>query len=256
MERAATSTTCAACSTPLPAAARFCAQCGAAVPGPSQSTAAPPADRPLRDDDSFASLGVSGQSTATSDDARWSASRQSVEQQTAGERGATMGDADRLLTYLVLGGAAALVFGSFLPWVEASAPLVGTIKRSEVGGGDGLITIVSGAAAAFVGLDLYRTGRRSALLKWLPIPGLVAAVIVVIDFFDIQNRIDEANQSDLVVASYGSGLYLVAAGTIAVLLGAYLLMRRRLEEARGSAPPFADVIRAFWQDITADVIRS
>ncbi len=37
--------------------------------------------------------------------------------------------------YVLMGSAAAVVVGAFLPWVKATIPLAGTITRSGVDGG-------------------------------------------------------------------------------------------------------------------------
>ena len=44
-------------------------------------------------------------------------------------------------TMIGLGGLL-IVLGSFLPWLTATAPFVGTISRNGMEGGDGIITLI------------------------------------------------------------------------------------------------------------------
>src|SRR5205823_1570587 len=53
---------------------------------------------------------------------------------------------------VVLLGALGLAVGSFLPWLTATAPFVGTISRSGLdGGGDGILTLIAGIVVGLLG---------------------------------------------------------------------------------------------------------
>jgi hypothetical protein len=54
-------------------------------------------------------------------------------------------------TMALLGGVL-IVLGSFLPWLTATAPLVGTISRNGMEGGDGIITLILGVVTILIGV--------------------------------------------------------------------------------------------------------
>jgi hypothetical protein len=112
--------------------------------------------------------------------------------------------------YAIVGGAAAVLLGSVLPWVVVNAPLVG---RIEVAGteGDGKITLLLGALAFTC---LARSGWK--VLGILSTLGAVA--VAIYDVTNVSNAISEASGS--VSASVGMGLWLVLAGAVACLTGA------------------------------------
>ena len=118
-------------------------------------------------------------------------------------------------------GAAAVAIGCFLPWVEASAPFVGTITRSGVdGGGDGVIFLGLAAVLAGVAYKAWtgEPGRRSQVLAGLLIVALGAMALFEVN--DTSSRLKAAQDaSDLITPSYGSGLVLIAAGIVAAVVG-------------------------------------
>jgi hypothetical protein len=55
-------------------------------------------------------------------------------------------------TVTTLGGLL-IVLGSFLPWLTATAPLIGTITVNGLqGGGDGIITLALGIITVVIGI--------------------------------------------------------------------------------------------------------
>lgn len=122
---------------------------------------------------------------------------------------------------LVLGGAAALAVGSFMPWIEATAPLVGSLSRSGTdGAGDGWVLVIIAIITVVLAWP-FVNGRRlkAGVAIWVAVLGLIAVVVTVWDLIDVLDRVDDIQSDNFAVASVGTGLYLVAAGAIAVTVG-------------------------------------
>jgi hypothetical protein len=123
---------------------------------------------------------------------------------------------------LVLIGGGLILLGSFLPWVTASAPFVGTVSRSGMdGGGDGVVTLILGAITLLIGIaritrsDLPRYVQRSAIVT-----GVIAAVVVGIDYSTLEDRIRAATQAtNLISASIGVGVWTVFVGAAFAVAG-------------------------------------
>lgn len=126
----------------------------------------------------------------------------------------------RTAALVMIAGAAAVAVGSFLPWLKATAPFVGTITTSGVdNGGDGVVTL--GLAVAIAALALR---SRAGAGRWAKIAGgvVLAALVVLVAYEvrDISSRFAAAEaESDLVTTSYGSGLFLMGAGILAAGVG-------------------------------------
>jgi len=134
----------------------------------------------------------------------------------------------RDMLFMLAGGAAVLVVvGAFLPWVKATAPLVGQITQSGVGdGGDGLYTLILGMAViASLGWNYLgqpvgsRPGR--SLFVLLGLAGLAIAAVAIMDMGEVGDRRD-AIGSDLVIVSTGEGLYMTLIGGVGVLAAGVL----------------------------------
>jgi hypothetical protein len=66
--------------------------------------------------------------------------------------------------WATLAGGIGLIVGSFLPWVTATAVLIGTVSVSGMSG-DGIFTLATGGVVALVGaLALTRGVRTSGLV--------------------------------------------------------------------------------------------
>jgi hypothetical protein len=122
---------------------------------------------------------------------------------------------------LVILGGLLVAVGSFLPWVTATAPFIGSISRSGMDGGDGVITLVLGAAAAVLGL-MFAGGLR--LSKGGPILiilcAVAAGVVAGLDYSDVQGRVQVAEAaSSLVSASVGAGLWSIFVGAVMTGIG-------------------------------------
>lgn len=136
----------------------------------------------------------------------------------------------QLLGWLGIGGGLLLVVGSLLPWITATAPLIGTISRSGVSDGqsDGVFTLIVGAAAATVGgLTLLRVTDTKTAGWLLLIAALVGGGIGVVDFADVTSRISDMQaESDLVIGSIGMGLWVVLLGALVLAAGAIVALSK------------------------------
>ena len=116
---------------------------------------------------------------------------------------------------LVLGGAAALLLGALLPWVEAEAGVFSVTKNGTEG--DGVLTLILALVIAGV-FGLVKAGRGTALTSLLL--GALAGIIGVVDIADVTAKArDLTTSSSPVSASVGIGLWLTVASAIAVVVG-------------------------------------
>lgn len=117
---------------------------------------------------------------------------------------------------LVLGGAALIVVGSFLPWASA-----GGMSFSGIDGGDGWITLV-------LGLALGATALIPAAKNGMLIVAGIALALVVYELIDIMGAGGGA-----IEVSIGIGIWIMLVGGIAGLVGA--IQARKGEEAAPAA---------------------
>jgi hypothetical protein len=121
--------------------------------------------------------------------------------------------------WALIAAGAAVVVGSFLPWVVVRAPFVGQLTKSGMEGSDGPIFCVLGAAAAALGImTLTRPLRR-----W---PGVVAVLLALAvggfaigEIADVQNRISSVDGT-AVDANVGSGLGVIFGAAVVMLVAA------------------------------------
>src|SRR6478672_6846698 len=89
-------------------------------------------------------------------------------------------------------GAAALVVGSFMTWIKASAGLFGTLTRSGIdGGGDGWFFVILGALVAAVILrakSRHKAARKPGAIALAL--GVVALGLAIYEVVHVQTRID------------------------------------------------------------------
>lgn len=131
-------------------------------------------------------------------------------------------EARKLAATMMLGGSIAVGVGCFLPWAKVTAPFVGTISKSGIEGSDGVIFLVLAAIVAFHAFDLRRGApARLASRRWsLGVPIAVLVVLTLYEVSDLRSRFLEAtDESPLIVASYGAGIWLVGLGTAAAAVG-------------------------------------
>lgn len=118
-------------------------------------------------------------------------------------------------------GGLLIVLGSFLPWVTATAPLVGTISANGMqGGGDGVITLILGILTILIGVAQL-TANLPARLWWSAIvTGALTGLVAVGAYSSAQDRIASATaESDLIVASVGAGIWTLFVGAAFAIAG-------------------------------------
>ena len=120
---------------------------------------------------------------------------------------------------IAIGGGAALVVGSFLPWVKATVPLFGTVTESGIDAGDGWFSLLLGAAVIALA-----TVWRAQPLQWLYVAGGVALAFGLFEWIDISGDIDELG-GGFGAVKVGIGVPIVVAGALAALVGAEVLRR-------------------------------
>jgi len=121
--------------------------------------------------------------------------------------------------WLLLGGAAAVVIGSLLPWARVSAfGFEETVSGTE---GDGVLTILlMGVAAGLAFMTVRPAGAKRGLVIAALVLAALTLLIAVIDIVNV-NRVAGDLREDLGVdADLAFGLILVGIGAAASLAGA------------------------------------
>lgn len=118
---------------------------------------------------------------------------------------------ERSAAIVVMIGGGLIALGSFLPWITVRTGF-GSLSRSGLEGGDGILTLILGLGLVVAG---YLLLNASTIASWI-IPGAAAIVGIVgfINLRDVQERVDDAG-SEFVAASVGTGLYAILIGAIA-----------------------------------------
>ncbi|MDP9234685.1 MAG: hypothetical protein M3P01_09065 [Actinomycetota bacterium] len=117
---------------------------------------------------------------------------------------------------LAIGGGGLIIVGSFLPWIAATLPLVGTLSRNGLdGGGDGLISLGIGIEVAVMGLAFM--SATSGLKRpdvFVGIGGGLAIVGAIFEYENVSNRISGLSPLAQGLAHVGSGIYVIGVGGI------------------------------------------
>ena len=121
-------------------------------------------------------------------------------------------------------GGLLIVLGSFLPWLTATAPFVGTISTNGVQGGDGIITLILGVVTILIGVtQLTATNMSGFLQRSSIVTGIITAIVAVVDYNSVQERIEEVKgQSELVVGTVGTGIWTLFVGAALAITGGLL----------------------------------
>ena len=129
-------------------------------------------------------------------------------------------------TMTVLGGLL-IVLGSFLPWVSFTAPFVGTVTRNGMEGGDGIITLILGVVTILIGVTQFTATRLPAFLHRSSIvTGAITGAVAIYDYLDVQRRIEDAKeQSELIAASVGAGIWTLIVGAVLAIVGGVLIRK-------------------------------
>ena len=134
-------------------------------------------------------------------------------------------------------GGLLIVFGSFLPWLTATAPFIGTINVNGMqGGGDGVITLVLGVITILIAATQLTATKMPALL-WRSsiITGVITGAVAIYDYNAVQQRITELKTAvkatgelsfDIpVAASAGTGIWALFIGAVLAILGGILVRK-------------------------------
>jgi hypothetical protein len=119
-----------------------------------------------------------------------------------------------------------LIVGSFLPWVTATAVLIGTVSFSGMSG-DGIFTLATGGVVALVGTLALTRGVRTSGLVAAFVALAIAGVVAGIDFYNVSEGVAEANTASFGFASVGIGLWLIMGSVVVGLVGASGLVDKR-----------------------------
>ena len=130
----------------------------------------------------------------------------------------------------LIGGAAAGVFGAFLPWVSAGPFSVSGID------GDGQITAILSIITGIIGIVALRSSdqRTSGPGKVFAI--LLSAVVALVGFYDLGEIGGELDDS-IIEVTPGFGLFVTIAGGIIGVVGAARL-KKRPKSSDGFETPF------------------
>jgi hypothetical protein len=128
---------------------------------------------------------------------------------------------------MTLIGGVLIVLGSFLPWLTATAPLVGTISRNGMEGGDGVITLILGVVTILIGVTQLTATNLPTLLQRSPIvTGAITGIVAVSNYLNVQQRIEDVREeSELIAASVGAGIWTLVVGAVLAVVGGVLVRK-------------------------------
>jgi hypothetical protein len=120
--------------------------------------------------------------------------------------------------------AAALILGSFLPWVRVDAFGFSASRSGIDEGGDGWFTLVAGVVAvvAFVVVANDTTRAHRAPLIAALVVSAVALLVGIVDWADVHDRVAETDG----LATVGVGLYLVVVAAAAAVAASIVCLVR------------------------------
>lgn len=144
---------------------------------------------------------------------------------------------------LIILGGLLIALGSFLPWITATAPFIGTVSRSGLdGGGDGILTLIAGVIAVALGVGRLTTSGMPAFFQVSAIiVGLIAGAVVFVNHSDLSMRVDSfaGEGGGLGTASIGVGFWTIVVGTAFTVVGGVVLRGRSIlvaSPAQGTNP--------------------
>ncbi len=121
-----------------------------------------------------------------------------------------------------------MAIGSLMPWVSVRSGL-GSVSVMGTDG-DGVISLVAGAAVALLALVHLDRPASAAARGLIALGGVIGGWIVAIDFPAAQERI-AAIDSAAIAASVGPGLYLLGIGAVGAIIGAVQMRGLAAEQA-------------------------
>lgn len=123
-----------------------------------------------------------------------------------------------LASVAVLLGGILYAAGSALPWISITAAFVGTVTRSGLEGGDGIITIGLGIVLALVGLAHVIGSKAAGSKVALILVAVIAVGFAIFEISTINNRIAGLGADIRPLASVGIGLWMMVVGSVVALV--------------------------------------
>jgi len=140
----------------------------------------------------------------------------------------------------LLGGAGALALGSFLPWAE-----VGPFSKNGIDG-DGVLTLMLAVVVGIAAWPSIRTSIGRARSITTTIATALALIICLYDIADVSST-----GNDVVQAQVGIGLWMAAAGALAVIVGVVIGTRREVVRFSAGATPSSATAATSGQAVNA-----
>jgi hypothetical protein len=120
----------------------------------------------------------------------------------------------------IVAGGLVISVGTFLPWITLLAPFVGRITKSGMEGRDGPILLFLGLAIASLGFICLKRPK----VAWAVLIGAVVSGVAVGFEFSSANSAVQSATTQFSSAALGSGLWVMALGTLAAALGALAVL--------------------------------
>ena len=123
--------------------------------------------------------------------------------------------------YLLLGAAALIIVGSFLPWAKATVAFLGTFSVSGFQGGDGWVAIGIAAPLAYLGIRAVTSPQPLRVGILALVLALALSAFVVYETADVSNTLNIVNDVSLGLAHarIGIGLRVMNAAAPFALIG-------------------------------------
>jgi hypothetical protein len=135
--------------------------------------------------------------------------------------------------WMVIGGAAALVLGSTMPWMHVRGPRVSdSATASGMNIGDGRITVVLALLLAVLGAAILtgrmqRIGGTKVAAMGVLVAGAAAVAVTAVDIADVADRAARLGVPAGAVTSVGSGLWLCFLGGLLAVEGGLMAFANR-----------------------------
>jgi hypothetical protein len=120
-------------------------------------------------------------------------------------------------TMVALVGSLIALIGSFLTWATISGGGVSVNVGGTTEGGDGVITLIVAIATAAAAIFLKNKARMITVV----IGGAILAIVGVVNVLDINSTATDYGDIGVSV-SVGIGLWMVLAGGVVAVVGAFL----------------------------------
>jgi hypothetical protein len=102
-----------------------------------------------------------------------------------------------------------------------------TIRRNGMEGGDGIITLMLGVVTILIGVTQLTATNLPTWLQRSPIvTGAITAIVAVINYLNVQQRIEDVREeSELIAASVGAGIWTLVVGAVLAIVGGVLVRK-------------------------------